>query len=81
VAREAERSLLKLTAGRVAGLRSRAAPVAEEAVEIDPATAQALAPSCPCCGGRKIIIEIFARGCQLKHRPTPAPAAIRIDTS
>jgi hypothetical protein len=23
----------------------------------------------------------FARGCQPKHRPTPAPTAIRIDTS
>ena len=28
-----------------------------------------------------IIIETFARGCQPAHRPTPAPAAIRIDTS
>jgi hypothetical protein len=36
---------------------------------------------CPCCGGRMIIIETFARGCEPKHRPTPAPAAIRIDTS
>ncbi len=36
---------------------------------------------CPCCGGRMIIIETFARGCQPRHRPTPAPAAIRIDTS
>jgi hypothetical protein len=36
---------------------------------------------CPCCGGRMIIIETFTRGCQPTHRPTPAPAAIRIDTS
>jgi predicted Zn-ribbon and HTH transcriptional regulator len=36
---------------------------------------------CPCCGGRMMIIETFARDCQPKHRPTPAPAAIRIDTS
>jgi hypothetical protein len=36
---------------------------------------------CPCCGGQMIIIERFARGCQPKHQPTPAPAAIRIDTS
>ena len=28
-----------------------------------------------------IIIETFARGCQPKNRPTPAPLAIRIDTS
>ena len=32
---------------------------------------------CPCCGGRLIIIETFARGCQPKH----ASAATRIDTS
>ena len=36
---------------------------------------------CPCCGGRMIIIETFARGCEPKHRPTPAAAAMRIDTS
>ena len=36
---------------------------------------------CPCCGGRMIVIETFARGCELKHRPTSAPATIRIDTS
>jgi hypothetical protein len=36
---------------------------------------------CPCCGGRMIIIETFARGCEPKHRPTPVAAEIRIDTS
>ena len=36
---------------------------------------------CPCCGGRMIIIETFAPGCEPKHRPTSAPAVIRIDTS
>jgi len=30
---------------------------------------------------RDLIIETFARGYEPKHRPTPAPAAIRIDTS
>jgi hypothetical protein len=33
---------------------------------------------CPCCGGRMLIIETFARGCEPKHRPTPG---FRIDTS
>jgi hypothetical protein len=28
-----------------------------------------------------IIIKIFARSCQPTHRPTPASAGIRIDTS
>ena len=36
---------------------------------------------CPCCGGRMIVIETFARGSEPKHRPSPPPAAIRIDTS
>ena len=36
---------------------------------------------CPCCGGRMIIIETFARGCEPKHRPAPVPQQIRIDTS
>jgi hypothetical protein len=36
---------------------------------------------CPCCAGRMIIIETFARGCQPTHRPPPDVAAIRIDTS
>ena len=36
---------------------------------------------CPCCGSRMIIIETFLRGQQPKHRPTPVPPAIRIDTS
>ena len=36
---------------------------------------------CPCCGGRMIIIETFARGCKPKHQPTPTLQEIRIDTS
>ncbi|HEX2335999.1 MAG TPA: transposase, partial [Hyphomicrobiaceae bacterium] len=36
---------------------------------------------CPCCGGRMIIIETFARGCAPTHRPTPTSQEIRIDTS
>jgi hypothetical protein len=38
----------------------------------------ALAHPCPCCGGRMIIIETFARGCSPRTRPT---GSIRIDTS
>jgi hypothetical protein len=36
---------------------------------------------CPCCGGRMIIIEAFAPGCQPHHRPSATTLAIRIDTS
>ena len=35
---------------------------------------------CPCCGGRMIIIETFARGGAPRYHPTPPGAAIRIDT-
>jgi Putative transposase len=33
------------------------------------------------CGGRMIIIETFARGCQPKHRPAPRATAVGTDTS
>jgi len=38
-------------------------------------------PSCPCCGGRMIIIEVFARGATPRHQPTDPASRIRIDTS
>jgi len=57
------------------------ASVANEAAEIDPTAAQELAQSCPCCGGRMIVIETFAAGCQPRHRPTVLGVAIMIDTS
>jgi predicted Zn-ribbon and HTH transcriptional regulator len=38
-------------------------------------------PSCPCCGGRMIIIEVFARGATPRHQPTTPMNRIRIDTS
>jgi len=38
-------------------------------------------PPCPCCGGRMIIIEVFARGTTPRYQPGPPASAIRIDTS
>jgi hypothetical protein len=38
-------------------------------------------PTCPCCGGCMIIIEVFARGATPRHRPTAPTRVIRIDTS
>jgi hypothetical protein len=36
---------------------------------------------CPCCGGRMITIETFARCSTPRHRPTGPIVAISIDTS
>ncbi|MGV7218044.1 IS91 family transposase, partial [Bradyrhizobium sp. UFLA05-112] len=38
-------------------------------------------PPCPCCGGRMVVIEVFARGATPRHRPTAPANRIRIDTS
>jgi hypothetical protein len=62
-----------------------AAPPPSQPPDISTAAAidqpRVLPRPCPCCGGRMFIIETFARGSEPKHRPTPVPAAIRIDTS
>jgi len=47
----------------------------------EPGEPRVLSRPCPCCGGRVIVIETFEPGCEPNHRPTSAPAAIRIDTS
>ncbi len=38
-------------------------------------------PTCPCCGGRMIVIEVFERGATPRHRPTAPTIVIRLDTS
>jgi hypothetical protein len=38
-------------------------------------------PACPCCGGRMVVIEVFARGATPRHRPTAPMTVIRLDTS
>ena len=57
-----------------------------DAIPDDPKSADATEPSalsrpCPCCGGRLLIIETFARGCEPNYRPATAPLVIKIDTS
>ena len=50
----------------------------------DQPTAATVNPSksiCPCCGGRMIIIEVFAPGATPRHWPTAPTNRIRIDTS
>jgi hypothetical protein len=61
-----------------------AAPRVVELEEQKPATPdepRVLPCPCPRCGGRMILIEIFARGCEPTYRPTSAPTPIGIDTS
>jgi Putative transposase/Transposase zinc-binding domain len=55
--------------------------VSEPDTSFKPDQPRTLPRPCPCCGGRMIIIEVFARGCEPKNRPTSARAPIRIDTS
>jgi signal transduction histidine kinase len=38
-------------------------------------------PTCPCCGGRMIIIEVFERDATPRHQPAGPATVIRIDTS
>ena len=49
--------------------------------DVAPDEPRVLPCPCPRCGGRMIVIEVFARGCEPRWRPTPAPTPIRIDTS
>jgi hypothetical protein len=60
-------------------LASRPAPV--KAPEPDNDEPCVLPRPCPCCGGRMLIIETFARGATPRHKATPMPPVIRIDTS
>jgi hypothetical protein len=47
----------------------------------DPHEPPTLSDPCPCCGGRMMIIETFARGYQPRYQPPTVTGPIRIDTS
>src|ERR1035441_7599405 len=51
----------------------------ETAKAAEPDVPSVLPRPCPCCGGRMFIIETFARGCEPKHRSSPAPLVPQID--
>jgi hypothetical protein len=55
--------------------------VAKPEGQLTVAAADPSKPTCPCCGGRMIIIEVFERGTTPRHQPTGPTIAIRIDTS
>jgi putative transposase/transposase-like zinc-binding protein len=48
---------------------------------VDPSEPPTPSHPCPCCGGRMIIVETFARGCQPRYQASTPTVAIRIDTS
>src|SRR5262249_57165189 len=50
---------------------------AQSQPDITPDTPRVLLCPCPRCGARMIVIEVFARDCEPRWRPTPT----RIDTS
>jgi Putative transposase len=55
--------------------------VAKPQDEPTAAAADQTPPSCPCCGGRMVIIEVFDRGATPRYRPTSPTIVIRVDTS
>ena len=57
-----------------------AAKDAEPPKKAEPDGARVLPRPCPCCGGRMIVIEVFARGSMPRYRP-PAAAPVWADTS
>ena len=56
-------------------------PAIEPEVAKAPDGTRVLPCPCPRCGGRMIVIEVFARGWEPRWQPLPVPAPIRIDTS
>jgi Putative transposase/Transposase zinc-binding domain len=54
--------------------------LATAAATIETAPGNPEADTCPCCGGRMLIIETFERGSHPRYRAS-APTTIRIDTS
>ena len=53
---------------------------ADAAVKAEPDGSRVLPRPCPCCGGRMIVIEVFARGSMPRYA-APAAAPVWIDTS
>ncbi|TYL69764.1 transposase, partial [Bradyrhizobium cytisi] len=68
-------------ADNIARARELLAAANSEGQPTTAAAADQIKPSCPCCGGRMIIIEVFERGATPRHRPTAPTNRIRIDTS
>ena len=63
------------------GARVRLWKVQLQKLSASAAEPQTANHSCPCCGGRMIIIERFEPGATPHHQPSPPKATISIDTS
>ena len=76
------RKLLGVTAAEIAN--AAAVPMHDqEDTNAEPATAEPEphTPTCPCCGSKMRIIEVFQRGQTPRYKASPRPPSIRIDTS
>jgi hypothetical protein len=58
-----------------------AVPAPEPEVENANNAQAGVAPACPCCGGRMVIIETFERGGTPRYHSTVPTRIVRIDTS
>jgi hypothetical protein len=66
---------------RMRELLGMATSATEAGPRAEPATPEAHAQLCPCCGGRMRVIEVFQPGTMPNARASPAAVVIRIDTS
>ena len=65
------------TARALLNVAPPAAADPQQQPDVEADTPRVLPCPCPRCGARMIVIEVFARGCEPRWRPTPS----RIDTS
>jgi hypothetical protein len=76
------RKLIGVTAAEIANAAA-ATMHDQQPTNAEPATAEPEphTPTCPCCGSKMRIIEVFKRGQTPRHKASPCPPSIRIDTS
>jgi len=68
-------------ADNIARARQLLATPKQQAAPADAGATDGAEQACPCCGGRMLTIETFARGATPHHRPTASNKAVKIDTS
>ena len=68
-------------AENLASMRTLLEAAIPQSGQDDPEKNEETVRRCPCCGAPMRIVETFERGEVPRHRPSPAPAIVRIDTS